>query len=125
MSQAIIDKLDRLAEYQSQRDVLNMDKQAAIDSILTPEIKERLAEVEAEFGGKVEAVTENLAALEAEVRADVLTQGETVRGFRLQAVWSKGRTSWDDRALQGYMKAHPELAEFRKQGEPSVSIRVI
>ena len=49
--------------------------------------------------------------------------GETVKGDHLQAVWSKGRASWDDKALMGYTKAHPELLEFRKQGEPSVSIR--
>jgi hypothetical protein len=122
--QAIVEKLDRLAEFQSQRDILSLDKQAALDSVLTPEIKAKLAEIEAEFSDKAQSVNENIAALEAEIKADVLAHGETVRGSRLMAVWNKGRVSWDDKGLQGYMKAHPDLAEFRKQGEPSISIRV-
>ena len=121
--QAITEKLDRLAEFHAQRDVLNIDKQALIDQLLTPEIKSRLAEIEAEFGEKAEAVNANIAALEAEIKAAILTHGESVKGQHFQAVWSRGRVAWDDKGLSGYAKAHPELLEFRKQGEPSVSIR--
>ena len=121
----IIEQLDRLAEFRAQNDLLNLDKQAAIDSVLTPEIKARLAEIKAEFGDKSQAATENMAALESEIKAAVLVQGETIKSAHLMAVWSKGRISWDDKALQGYMKSHPELSEFRKQGEPSVSIRTV
>ena len=121
--QTIVEKLDQLAEFHAQRDVLNMDKQAAIDSLFTPEIKAQLAEIEAEFGDKAQAVIENVATLESEIKAAVLMHGETIRGSRLMAVWSKGRAAWDDKGLMGYAKAHPELMELRKQGEPSISIR--
>lgn len=123
MSQTVIEKLDRLAEYHAQRDLLILDKQKAIDSILTPDVKKQIADVEAEFNDKAAAVVENISALEEGIKQDVLGEGETVKGLRLQAVWSKGRVSWDDKALTGYAKAHPELNEFRKQGDPSVSIR--
>jgi hypothetical protein len=121
--QSITEKLDRLAEFHAQRDVLSMDKQSLIDQVLTPEIKARLVEIEAEFSEKAEAVNANIATLEAEIKADILAHGESVKGQHFQAVWSKGRVSWDDKGLSGYAKAHPELLEFRKQGEPSVSIR--
>ena len=122
--QDIVEKLDRLAEFQAQRDLLNADKQAAIDSVLTPEIKARLAEIDAEFADKAAAVDENIDALEAEIKADVLTRGETIKGSRLMAVWSKGRVTWDNAALQSYMLTHPEVERFRRQSEPSISIRV-
>jgi len=121
--QAIIESLDRLAEFQAQRDVMNLDKQAAIDSVLTPEIRVRIVDIEAEFDDKAQAVVSNIAALETEIKVAVVAHGETVKGSLLMAVWNKGRASWDDKALQGYMKAHPELADFRKQGDPSISIR--
>jgi hypothetical protein len=119
----IREKLDRLMEFHAQRDVLNMDKRALIDQVLTPDIKARLAEIEAEFGAKAEAVNAKIAALEAEIKAEVLAHGESMKGRHFQAVWSQGRVSWDDKGLRGYAKAHPELLEFRKQGEASVSIR--
>ena len=121
--QAIIESLDRLAEFQAQRDVMNLDKQAAIDSVLTPEIRVRIVDIEAEFDDKAQAVVSNIAALETEIKVAVVAHGETVKGSLLMAVWNKGRASWDDKALQCYMKAHPELADFRKQGDPSISIR--
>lgn len=123
--QNIIEKLDTLAEFQAQRDVLNLDKQAALDSLLTPEIKARMADIEAEFGGKAQAVNDNIARLETEVKDDILAHGETVKGARLMAVWVKGRVSWDTKALDGYAAAHPELTTFRKEGEPSVSLRAV
>ncbi len=117
-------KLDRLAEYQSQRDAAMLEKQALLDEIYTAEIKARMAEIEAEFADKTKAVNENIAALEAEIRQAVIAHGASVKGSLLHAVFSKGRVSWDTKALDGYAAAHPELLSFRKEGEPSVSIRV-
>jgi hypothetical protein len=123
MTETISEKLDRLAEFQAQKDMLALDKQALIDQVLTAEIKARLAEIDEEFGGRAEAVDEHIAALEAEIKEEVLQHGATVRGAHFMAVWSKGRVAWDDRSLSNYARAHPEVLEFRKQGEPSISIR--
>lgn len=125
MTQSVIEKLDALAEFQSQRDLLMLDKQKAIDSVITPEVKQQIADIEAEFSSKSSYVVTNITELETAIKNDVLSEGETVKGTRLQAVWAKGRVSWDDKSLSGYAKAHPELNEFRKQGEPSVSIRQV
>ncbi|MCG3145996.1 MAG: hypothetical protein HONDAALG_03775 [Gammaproteobacteria bacterium] len=51
------------------------------------------------------------------------SRGATVKGAALSAVYAKGRVSWDNKALEGYAVAHPELLAFRSEGAPSVSIR--
>lgn len=117
--------LAALAEMQAQRQVVEMDKQAALDSIFTPEIKQQVADIEAEFGKKVTALGANMAELEAVVKDKVLQHGMTVKGTHLQACWTKPHVSWDTWALDSYAAAHPEIEKFRKVGEPSVSIRQV
>ena len=120
----IVEQLDRLAELQSQRDMLALNKQAMIDGVLTAEIKAQIAEIELEFAPSFVEVDEKIGALTTEVKTAVLVERETVKGERLMAVWSKGRVSWNTAALEGYAKAYPEIADLRITGEPSVSIRV-
>lgn len=117
--------LDQLAEYMAQKDLVMLDKQKLVDSIYTPEIREQVAAIEAEFAGKTAIVDEKIAALEAEIKEAVKVAGASVKGSLLQAVYAKGRVSWDAKGLDGYIVAHPELARFRKEGEPSVSIRKV
>jgi hypothetical protein len=120
---AIGQKLDQLADLHRQVETLERDKQKLIDQVLTPEIKARLDEIEAEFTQKAETAQASIEALEGQIKADTLSHGETVRGAAFQAVWTKGRTSWDSKGLAGYADSHPELLQFRKEGEPSVTIR--
>jgi len=116
-------KLDQLAEYQARRDAAMLEKQALLDAIYTAEIKAKMAEIEAEFSTKTEGVAANIAALEAEIKQAVITRGASVKGSFFHAVFAKGRVSWDTKSLDGYAAAHPELLTFRKEGDPSVSIR--
>lgn len=118
-------KLDELSELYAQRDLATLEKQRLIDEIYTAEIKAKIAEIDAEFAGKNEAVSEKITALEAEVKQAVLVNGASIKGQFLHAVYTKGRVTWDSKALDGYAKAHPELVEYRKEGEPSVSLRKI
>ena len=116
-------KLDILADLRAASDAIALQKQALIETVLTPEIKEKLADIDAEFAEKSAAVTEKAATLEAEVRQAVLEHGASVKGTFLQAVWMKGKTTWDTKSLDGYALAHPELNVLRKTGDPSVSLR--
>ncbi len=118
------EKLDKIAELQFAQGKREQEKQALIDSILTQEIKDKIAEIEAEFT-RTDNLTDTISILTNEVKQEVIALGETVKGASLMAVWSKGRVSWDTKALDGYITAHPELGKFRKEGEPSVSIRGI
>ncbi len=122
MSEEITNKLDHLANFLAQRDVLNLQKKELIDQVLTPEIRARLEEIESEFSGKLEAVDANIEALQEEVRQAALRYGSSVKGTFLRVIWHKGRVSWDTRSLDEYAEVHPEIAGFRKQGEPFVSI---
>lgn len=123
MSEDITEKLDRLANYQAERDYLALHKQELIDQVLTPDIKARLEEIEMEFAQRVEAVDENIATLEEEIKNDVIQHGTTVRGTFLRAVWNKGRVTWNTKSLDGYASIHPEILQFRKEGQPFVSIK--
>jgi phage host-nuclease inhibitor protein Gam len=121
-----MDARDLLNEYSDNLVGINSlaaEKQALIDQVLTPEIKEQLAEIEAEFNPKVDALNQRNQALIDTIKGEVLAVGQTLNGTFHQAVFTKGRVSWDTKALDGYAVAHPEVATFRKEGAPSVSIR--
>ena len=113
--------LEKLTALYAKRDLLSLDKKAAIPA----EVQTVLDEIEAEYAPKQEVINSEITEIETAVKSAVLEAGETAKGGALQAVWSKGRASWDTKSLDGYLKAHPELEEFRKQGEPSVSIRKV
>lgn len=117
--------LDQLAEIQKTADSLRVEYSAMIDAATPQEIRQRISEIDAEFSPKIKAAADNAAELEKQIKQAVLESAETSKGAALMAVWSKGRVSWDTAALDGYLKAHPELQDLRKQGEPSVSIRAI
>jgi phage host-nuclease inhibitor protein Gam len=117
-------KLERLAEFQAERDVALLEKQRLLDELYTAEIKARMAEIEEEFASKIEEVDKKISTLEAEIKKGVIEHGASVKSSTLHAVFSRGRVSWDTKSLDGYAAAHPELLAFRREGEPSVSIRV-
>lgn len=120
-----VEKLDQLSEFQVQRDLLQADMQKLLDEAIPPEVKARLAEINAEFSGKSEAVTAKIGALEAEIRAEVKAGGVSVKGANLQAVYNKGRVSWDSKNLDGFAVTHPEILFARTEGEPSVTLRAV
>ncbi len=115
--------LDALAEAQAQQDLLRMDYAAAQAAILAP-VQPEIAALDAELLPQQAVIGQRIAELEAAVRAGVLAHGATVKGARLQAVFMKGRESWDGKLLGGYALVHPEILNARKVSEPSVSIRI-
>lgn len=117
--------LDELAELRSAIDVANLRMQESIDGILTPEQKTAIAEIKLEYAPMIEEATAKAAAIEENVKETVAEHGATVRAGRLQAVFTKGRVTWDAKALDGYMINEPAIAAFRSEGKPSVSIRAV
>lgn len=88
-------------------------------------LAQRKAEIEAEFAGKADAVDDNIRKLTEEIKADVKTLGATVKADHFQAVYVKGRVTWDTSKMDGYAVGHPEVLFMRKEGEPSVTLRRI
>jgi len=117
--------LDQLAEYYAQLDALRLQKQELLDTVMPPEIKQAVEDVNVEFADKESAVRENMATLEDEVKQAVIEQGESVKGDFLHAVYNKGRVSWDSKKLEGLMIAFPKVGEARKQGNPYVAIKKV
>lgn len=88
-------------------------------------VETRRAEINAEFSGKTDAAQDNIAKLTAEIKADVTREGKTVKGALYQAVYQKGRVTWNTDMLDGMIVAFPELVKARKEGAPSVALRRI
>ena len=119
----IYEKIEQYSEFCFGLDAIEAEKKQLIDSVIPPEIKDKLAEIDAEFAQKSESIQAKKTELEAEIKAEVLEAGRSVKGTYHSFVWSKPRVSWDTKALDGYAAAHPEIQQFRVEGSPSVSVR--
>ncbi len=122
--QDIASKLHELSKMQAAADVMRLDYEAKRAEILRA-VQAELDALEAEYKPLMETVSENITALEAEIRQDVLAHGANVKGDRLYAVYSRGRVTWDTQALDRYAATHPEVRAWRKESQPSVSLRVV
>jgi hypothetical protein len=121
---AIVAKLDELAELRAAAEVTRLDYEAKRAEILKA-VQAELDALADEYEPLLAAAAERADALEAEIRGDVLAAGGSVRGGQLQAVYVRGRVSWDTAALDAYAEQHPEVQDYRRQGEPSVSLRQV
>lgn len=119
------DKLNALVELMAERDALELHRQELIDAVYTAEIKAKIADINAELSEPAQAVGDKIAALEAEIKTDVLAAGETAKGSHMMAVYTKGRVTWDGKKLDGMMSLIPALKDARKEGDPSVSFRKV
>ena len=115
----IYEKIEKYSDLTFGIDAISQEKQALIDQVLTPEIKEKLAEIDAEFDPKVDELAQQKSMLEAEIKQEILEAGRTIKGTFHSFVWSKPRVSWDTKALDGYAAAHPEIQVFRSEGSAS------
>jgi hypothetical protein len=121
----ITQKLDQLAEIEAEYAAVNLMYADLKESIMGQEIIDKLADLDAERQSKIDRLLKIKEELTAKIKADILTAGQSFKGAHLQALYVKGRVSWDTKALDGYAIAHPEIAPMRKEGDPSVSIRAV
>lgn len=120
----IIARLDELAEVRAAADVARVDYEAKRAALLAT-IQAELDALEVEYQPLFEAAETRAAVLVEEIKQAVIEQGATVKGAHLQAVYARGRVSWDTKGLDRYAAAHPDVLNFRKQGDPSVSLRAV
>jgi len=119
----IVAKLDELAEVKAAV-ALTQSELETKRAELMKQIQEELDALEAEFQPLLESANNRVAALEAEIKDGVLSVGASVKGGHFHAVYVRGRVTWETEALDKYAEAHPEVAQFRHQGQPSVSLRL-
>lgn len=117
----LIHNLDTLGELREQTVKVDAQIQQLIDESLPPATLKKIHALKAERDSMVEAVNK----LESDIKGAVLIRGESLKGATLQAIWAKGRETWDSKGLAGYALTHPEINALKKVGEPSVSIRVV
>ena len=111
-------------EVQFQISLLKSDMEALRREVLAP-VAEALLHIEAEYGPMLEAAQQHAEELAGEVKEAVVAQGKTQKGAMFQAVYMKGRESWDGKKLEGYAAVHPEVLNFRTTAAPTVQIRTV
>lgn len=120
----IADKLKRLENLKGAADVARLDYESKRAEILK-QIQSQLDALDSEYMPLLESAEENIATLENEIKTDVLLYGESVSGGMYRATFTKGRVSWDNEGIEKYAAAHPDVMQFRKQGQPIVTLRVV
>lgn len=91
--------------------------------LVIEQIRTQLEALDDEFGETRREADEEVSRLEGEVKEAVRQVGESVKYEGIHAVYMRGRVTWDNRGLSHYAETHPELLEYRRVGNPSVSIR--
>lgn len=125
MTTELIAKLDQLYNLRCLADLTASDMEQARKAAIPLEVAADLAAIDLEYAPQVEELATKIAAVEAEVKALAEQAGASVKGAGLQAVFTPGKVTYDARALDGLLVAMPQLAAFRKEGKPSVSIRSV
>jgi hypothetical protein len=122
--QHVTEKLERFSNLRNAAEFTRLDYETKRKEILK-QIQPELDALDAEYKPVLEAAEENIAALENEIKTDVLVYGESVSGGMHRACYVQGRVSWDNDGMARYAASHPDVLQFRKQGQPSVSLRVV
>jgi uncharacterized protein YifE (UPF0438 family) len=87
------------------------------------QVRAQLEAVDAEFGERLREADEDVGRLEAEVKEGVRESGASVKHEGIHVIYMRGRVTWDSQGLSRHAEIHPEVLEFRRVGNPSVSIR--
>lgn len=123
MNEDIVAKLDELDAIRTAVDVTRVDYEAKRAEILK-KVQAELDALDEEFKPMLNVSELRIEELEEEIKQEVLKHGASVKSGRVQAVYYKGRVTWDGKQLDRYAASHPEVMQYRKEGEPSIQIRV-
>jgi hypothetical protein len=120
----VAEKLERLSNLRNAAEFTRLDYETKRTQILK-QIQSELDALDTEYKPVLERAEENIAGLENEIKTDVLLYGESVSGGMYRATYTHGRVSWDNEGMANYATVHPDVLQFRKQGQPIVSLRVV
>lgn len=120
----VAEKLERLSNLRNAAEFTRLDYETKRTQILK-QVQAELDTLDLEYKPVLERAEENIDALENEIKTDVLLYGESVSGGMYRAAYTQGRISWDQEGMTRYAESHPDVLQFRKQGQPIVSLRVV
>ena len=118
----IIKMLDELAEAQARQTLLLIDKNEAVEKVMTQKIRDELAEIAIEFQDQEKLIADHVSKLTNDIKALTVLHGSAVTGNHLKSIYVKGRKSWDTKGLMGWSVSHPDVLLFYKQGKPHARI---
>lgn len=124
-SQMIERRLEALAKMQQVRAAALLAYQEARQSIIPPDVQAALADVDAEYTTMFQRMDVDIADVEQQVKAAVVTHGTTVSAAGIMAQFNKGRTTYDSKRLDGLALAYPAINECRKVGDPYVVLKSV
>ena len=116
-------RLEELSEVQTAADQTRQELETRRAEILRS-VQAELDALDEEFAPLLAAAEARIESLKEEIKGDVLEHGASVRGGRFHAVFTRGRITWDTHQLAAYAEEHPEVNDFRREGSPSVSLRM-
>ncbi len=124
-NEEILNLMNQYVEMKTQATQLESEKQRLIEETMPPDVRQRVAEIEAEFAGKTQAAEGSLAALEEKIKAAVVAAQANVAVEGMKASYHAGRVTWDSKGLEDAMSNNPQVAEaigqFKKQGKEYAS----
>lgn len=120
----ILRTIEELADARDARAALAAAYDAKKADIMR-QIADELAALDAEYAPLLAAADEQIKTLAQDIRAAVLQHGASVRGSRIQAVYIRGRTTWDTKGLLRYAMRYPDVLTYRKESAPTVQLRMI
>lgn len=120
----VAEKLERLTNLRGAADVARLNYESKRMEILK-QVQAELDALDIEYQPVLEAAQDSIVALENEIKTDVLLYGESISGGMYRASFTQGRVSWDNEGMTKYAASHPEVLQFRKQGQPIVSLRAV
>lgn len=115
--------LDTIAKLRWEIIQLETERDNQIAQRLPQDVRAWLNNLERTTSQGIELLETRIQALTAEVREEVVRFGESAKGQSgLIATYQPGRVTWDTKALDQYAESHPEIAAFKRVGEPFVTI---
>lgn len=124
-NEEILNLMNKYLEMKAQAVQLESEKQRLIEEAMPLDVRQRVAEIEAEFDGKSQAAEASLAELEEKIKASVVAAQANVAVEGMKASYHSGRVTWDSKGLEEAMTSNPQIAEaigqYKKQGKDYAS----
>jgi hypothetical protein len=123
MDDPLLPALASLAQLQAQHRSLAAQRERALEQALGKEMFAVYQSIALEFSSLEQTLEADISEAETLLKGEIIRRGVGLSGEGLEAVFMPGRSTWDSKGLGNYISLHPEVAAFRRQGEPFVIIR--
>lgn len=110
--------LDELAALRDEILALNVEKEAIAKDIIPAYLREQVYIEQTKCDEKIKPREERARQLELLIKAACIAQSRTITGRMLQAVYSRGKDTWDTIGLLRYARDHRQVLDYFKVGKP-------